>query len=193
VFICVHLWFFSAASSQFGLDTRPGGGIMPATMVRNDTEHQRGHGTQWTDNPGTQQFDQKHNPMLTVLRKLTVAWPLAILLLLPALTRAETAVQAWVQRYDSGSAKAVALDANNEVIVTGSPATIKYSSGGVPLWTNLYNGGSAYALAVDSNNDVSVTGSSATIKYSSGGLPLWTNLYTGGTAYALAGWTAATT
>jgi hypothetical protein len=39
--------------------------------------------------------------MQTNLRKLTVAWPLVIFLLLPALTRAETAVQAWVQR-DNG-------------------------------------------------------------------------------------------
>lgn len=33
-------------------------------------------------------------------RKLTVAWPMVIFLLLPALTRAETTVQAWVQRYN---------------------------------------------------------------------------------------------
>ena len=31
--------------------------------------------------------------MKTTLRKLTMAWPLAIFLLLPALTRAETAIQ----------------------------------------------------------------------------------------------------
>jgi CTP:phosphocholine cytidylyltransferase-like protein len=114
-----------------------------------------------------------------------------IFLLLPALTHAEVAVQAWLQCYNgpgnaSDQARAAAVDGSNNVIVTGASATVKYSSGGVPLWTNLYNGGSAYALAVDSNDDVSVTGSPATIKYSSGGVPLWTNLYTGGTAYAMA-------
>ena len=129
--------------------------------------------------------------MKRILRKLTVTWPLMIFLLLPALTHAEVAVQAWLQCYNgpgnaSDQARAAAVDGSNNVIVTGASATVKYSSGGVPLWTNLYNGGSAYALAVDSNDDVSVTGSPATIKYSSGGVPLWTNLYTGGTAYAMA-------
>ena len=65
-------------------------------MVRHDTEHQRGQGTQWTGNLGKQPFDRKVNPMKTALRKLTLAWPLVIFLLLPPLTRAETAVQAWV-------------------------------------------------------------------------------------------------
>jgi len=38
--------------------------------------------------------------MQTTFRKLTVAWPLVIFLLLPAPTRAETGVQAWVQTYN---------------------------------------------------------------------------------------------
>ena len=129
--------------------------------------------------------------MQTTLRKLTAAWPLVIFLLLPAFARAETAVQAWVQRYNgpgnaNDQARAVAADGSNNVIVTGASATTKYSSAGVSLWTNLYSGGSAYALAIDSNDDVSVTGSPATIKYTNGGLPLWTNLFAGGTAYAIA-------
>ncbi len=145
--------------------------------------------------------------MTTTFRKLPVAWPLVIFLLLPALTRAETAVQAWVQRYNGPGngedrATAMAVDASNSVIVTGYSigsgsaedySTIKYSSAGVPLWTNRYNGpgnGSdyAYAVAVDGSNNVIVTGYStgsgsshdyATIKYSSAGVPLWTNRYNG--------------
>ena len=156
--------------SQFCLDTGLGVGIMAATMVRHDTEHQRGQGTQWTGNLGKQPFDRKVNPMKTALRKLTLAWPLVIFLLLPPLTRAETAVQAWVQRYNGpgNEAYAVAVDGSNNVIVTGYSygsgssddyAIIKYSSAGVPLWTNLYNGpgigvNQAYAVAVDSSNNV---------------------------------------
>ena len=146
--------------------------------------------------------------MKTTFRTLTVAWPLVIFLLLPALTRAETAVQAWVQRYNGPGngddyATAVAVDGSNNVIVTGYSygaetsydyATIKYSSAGVPLWTNRYNGpgngdDDALAVAVDGSNNVIVTGYSywqrqrnydyATIKYSSAGVPLWTNRYNG--------------
>jgi hypothetical protein len=110
-------------------------------------------------------------------QKLTAAWPLVIFLLLPTLTRAETAVQAWVQRYNGpGNStdwpSAVAVDSSNEVIVTGISyrsgnfsdyATIKYSSAGMPLWTNRYNGpssqkNSATALALDGSNNVIVTG-----------------------------------
>jgi hypothetical protein len=92
--------------------------------------------------------------------------------LLPPLTRAETAVQAWVQRYNGPAnsldyAFAVAIDGSNNVIVTGISysssgsdyATIKYSGAGVPLWTNRYHGPGnsndlAYAVAVDSSNNV---------------------------------------
>jgi hypothetical protein len=77
------------------------------------------------DNPGKQQFDSKDNPMQTTLRKLTVASPLVIFLPLPALTRAETAVQARVQRYnglgnDDDGAYAAVVDSSNDVLVTGS-------------------------------------------------------------------------
>ena len=116
-------------------------------------------------------------------------------------------VPLWTNRYDGPAnyrdwAKAVAVDGNNDVIVTGYSygsgssgdyATLKYSSAGVPLWTNRYNGpgnghDEAYAVAVDGSNNVIVTGSSygsgssadyATIKYSSAGVPLWTNRYNG--------------
>jgi len=114
-------------------------------------------------------------------------------------------VPLWTNRYVGPAnwdayACAVAVDSNNNIIVTGYSydtgsssdyATIKYSSEGVPLWTNRYNGpgnGSDYAtaVAVDGSNNVIVTGWSpssgglyhyATVKYSSEGVPLWTNRY----------------
>jgi hypothetical protein len=101
-------------------------------------------------------------------------------------------VPLWTNRYNGPSnggdyAFAVAVDAGNNVIVTGYSdggkgnddyATIKYSSTGALLWANRYNGlgdGSdyAWALAVDRSGNVIVTGEShtgdnsafATIKY----------------------------
>ena len=117
-------------------------------------------------------------------------------------------VPLWTNRYNgpgngSDYARAIAVDSSNNVFVTGYStgsgsgydyATIKYSSGGVPLWTNRYNspGNSAdyaEAVAVDGSGNVFVTGYStigsgsgydyATIKYSSAGVPLWTNRYNG--------------
>jgi hypothetical protein len=133
--------------------------------------------------------------MQTTLRKLTMVWPLVIFLLLPALTRAETAVQAWVQRYNGpgngdDAAQAVAVDSGDNVIVTGYStgsgsgydyATIKYSSAGAPLWTKRYSGPwtrdhKAPAVAVDRSGNVIVTWHStgsggnndfATMKYGS--------------------------
>ncbi len=143
--------------------------------------------------------------MKTTLPRLTAAWALVIFLLLPVLARAETAVQAWVQRYNgpangADQATAVALDGSNNVIVIGYSwsgadydyATIKYSSAGVPVWTNRYTGPAgavsnvACVLAVDGSNNVLVStcsrGSSSarecvTLKYSGAGAPLWTNHY----------------
>jgi uncharacterized delta-60 repeat protein len=105
---------------------------------------------------------------------------LALILLLPAMTRGAPAVQAWIQRYDGPMASddyayAVTVDGSNNVIVTGwsynyygtyyDYATIKYSSAGAPLWTNRYNGNGpgngndqAVAVAVDGSNNVIVTG-----------------------------------
>ncbi len=120
-------------------------------------------------------------------------------------------VPLWTSRYtEPGNSEdrvsAVAVDGNNNVIVTGCSdsdpyypsvnydyLTIKYSSAGVPVWTNRYNGpGNDWdqpgGIAVDSNNDVVVTGytmgsgssqDATTIKYSSAGVPLWTNCYNG--------------
>jgi uncharacterized delta-60 repeat protein len=115
----------------------------------------------------------------------------SLLLLFPALMHAATAVQTWVQRYNGPGngddyAYAMAVDASNNVIVTGSSATVEYSSAGVPLWTNA-TGIICKAVAVDASNNVIVTGYSligssfdyVTIQYSSAGVPLWTNLYNG--------------
>jgi hypothetical protein len=116
-------------------------------------------------------------------------------------------VPLWTNRYDGPGhgedyGNAVAVDGSGNVIVTGHSlgsgtsydyATIKFSSGGVPLWTNRYNGpgngpDAAYSMAVDGSGNVIVTGRSsgsgshedyATIKYSGAGLPLWTNRYDG--------------
>jgi len=180
---------------------------MATTMVMNEPEHQRGCGTRRMGNQGRHQFDRKDHLIQRILRKFAAAWPLVLFVLLPALTHAETALQAWVQRYDgpgSGSdyAYAIAVDGSNNVIVTGytwdntgfyNYATIKYSASGLPLWTNRYNGPGngddvARAVAVDCDNNVIVTGWSlgngsssdyATLKYSSAGVPLWTNRYDG--------------
>ncbi len=143
----------------------------------------------------------------SIFRKPAVGVLLAVLVCLPpAHALAQTAVQAWVQCYNQTGfgfdvANAVAVDASNNVIVTGYSygigtfvdyATIKYSAAGVPLWTNRYNGPTNYdyatALVLDASNNVIVTGYSAgvgsgydyaTIQYSAAGAPLWTNRYNG--------------
>ncbi len=115
----------------------------------------------------------------------------------------------WTNRYDgpandSDWPYAVAVDASDNVYVTGESwggnpasggtamdyATIKYTSAGVPLWTNRYDGpendwDAPRALAVDASGNVVVTGSAyygngsafETVAYSNSGVPLWTNLY----------------
>lgn len=117
-----------------------------------------------------------------------------------------TGLPLWTNRYNGpgnsiDSAKAIAVDASGDVLVTGSSAalagfppnydylTIKYSSAGVALWTNRYQGPDsdyAEAIAVDNAGNVFVTGASvgnhydyATVKYSVSGLALWTNRYDG--------------
>jgi hypothetical protein len=128
-------------------------------------------------------------------------------LLVVASAQAQTAVQAWVQRYNgpgnySDVAADIAVDNNGNVFVTGYSydgypdyATIAYSNTGTPLWTNRYSGpgfsDSASAIAVNSDGNVFVTGFSensqtypynrdyATVAYSGAGIPLWTNRYNG--------------
>jgi len=133
-------------------------------------------------------------------------WLLLSLWLLSAgWIRADTAVQAWVQRYshvadsEDGAQKVVTDHAGNVIVagktderITGPDMlVIKYSGAGVALWTNRYNGpGNSHvnALAVDGSGNVFVTGYSpgsgssgdyATIAYSGAGVPLWTNRYNG--------------
>src|SRR5439155_24009326 len=140
----------------------------------------------------------------TTTRLATALWLMAL-----STTPAQTAVQAWVQRYngpgngyDQGTAMAV--DNTGNVFVTGSSfgsnydfVTIKYSNAGAPLWTNRYNGPRngddfANAIAVDNSGNVFVTGTSfdasrtsassgdyVTLGYSNAGAPLWTNRYHG--------------
>ena len=112
----------------------------------------------------------------------------------------------WTNRYGGPvngheQALALAVDSDGNAYVTGSStgsgsgtdfATIKYSSGGLPLWTNRYTGSgnsdeAARAIAVDDagrvyvagggNNFLSMSGFLVTIAYASNGIPLWTNRY----------------
>ncbi len=110
--------------------------------------------------------------------------------------------------YDSGGtndrAQAVAVDSNNNIIVTGRGSrpgyptatdfmTLKYDSNGNLLsgWPVFYNSGSndyAYGVAVDSSDNIIVAGYNTissnvnyyTIKYDSIGNPLWDATYDGG-------------
>jgi len=63
----------------------------------------------------------------------------------------------WERRYQGGfnRALAVGIDANNNVIVTGTAGTIKYLANGAAVWTNTV---SANALAVDAAGNAVVTG-----------------------------------
>lgn len=116
-------------------------------------------------------------------------------------------VQQWVARYDGSShdwdeAKALAVDASGNVLVTGRSegvgtasdfVTIKYTTDGVQVWAVRYNGpindaDEAVALAVDASGDVYVTGRSmgsdysmdyATIKYTADGVQAWVARYSG--------------
>lgn len=112
-------------------------------------------------------------------------------------------VPLWTNRYNGPAssedyASALAVDVGGNVIVTGFSynglsydyATIKYSSGGLPLWTNCYNGSGngtdlARAIVADGSGNAFVTGASyangysgyLTIKYSNDGVSLWTNRF----------------
>ena len=95
---------------------------------------------------------------------------------------APNGTQLWAARYDSttsptGTPEAMAIDASNCVIVTGSAVTIKYDSNGNQLWTAPYAG---TALATDSNVNVYVAGFSknfGTAKLTPQGSNVWLTTY----------------
>ncbi len=81
----------------------------------------------------------------------------------------------WEKAYNgpsSENAYGVAVDSQNNIIVTGSSGTIKYDPSGTPLWPGAI-GISGNGVAVDSQNNIIVTGSSGTMKYDPSGTPLW--------------------
>jgi len=81
----------------------------------------------------------------------------------------------WSKIYDSGGADyayGVALDSQNNSIVTGNSNTIKYDPNGNELWPApiAFPGN---GVANDLQNNIIVTGSSGTMKYDPNGNPLW--------------------
>jgi len=115
-------------------------------------------------------------------------------------------VEQWVAPYDSprqnsGDAKAMLVDTQGNVYVTGDSegassddyATVKYNSEGVEQWVARYDGPGhhldrASALALDTQGNVYVTGGSygkwtrfdyATVKYDSEGVEQWVARYNG--------------
>lgn len=113
----------------------------------------------------------------------------------------------WSRRYAGGlssyyQAKALAVDTNGHVIVTGSTfaanfsayslTTIKYAgTNGLPLWTNIYTSpypnGSPRAIVADRNADVIMTGYVPTYAIGSGHWDYFTIKYSGATGQSL--WT----
>jgi len=120
-------------------------------------------------------------------------------------------VQQWAARYDglahrNDHPKALALDANGNIYVTGwsvnannngDYATVKYNPTGIQQWVArydgpLHNGEQANALTIDGSGHVYVTGYSfglqgyedyATIKYNSAGTQQWIARYNGPANY----------
>ena len=127
----------------------------------------------------------------------------AFLPFLSAVCDAEQVREEWVVTYNDGNvATAIALDAAENVYITGSSkgdfCTIKYDLYGNQLWVGSYDGMGrglygegdiATAIAVDAAGNVYVAGGSyregsyyedlTTIKYDSNGKQLWVTKYNG--------------
>ncbi|MBD3287131.1 hypothetical protein GF338_12435, partial [candidate division WOR-3 bacterium] len=99
----------------------------------------------------------------------------------------------WTASYDGpvsdeDLAKAIAVDGEGNVYVTGSSigiwtngyATVKYNSEGIQQWVSRYEDGASVAIAIDDACNVFVTGSRATVKYNTSGEEQWVN--SGGTS-----------
>jgi len=102
---------------------------------------------------------------------------------------------AWVRRYNepgdsSDIAKAVAIDRNGNVYVTGTSGTIKYDNKGTQLWVGEWGG---FEIAIDNSDNICVTGSILdtithdnyithdyiTVKYYPNGDTAWVRIYKG--------------
>ena len=75
-----------------------------------------------------------------------------------------TGAQQWAARFDSApgtndQVRALAVDGNGNVYVTGTTKTLKYDGNGAVQWEAPYG---ARALALDPNGDVCITGFSST-------------------------------
>lgn len=116
-------------------------------------------------------------------------------------------VPAWTQYFNgpangNDEAKAIGVDANGNVYVTGTTTgngttnditTLKYSSSGVLQWSQVYNSAlngidDAADMAVDASGNVYVTGTTigsgtaknfVTIKYSTAGAQQWVQIFNG--------------
>jgi uncharacterized delta-60 repeat protein len=139
--------------------------------------------------------------------KVQIFFLLFVLLLLQSSFITARVQEEWVARYngpgnDGDQARAIALDAEGNVYVTGESigvgtdldyATIKYDSDGKEVWVARYNGPAngrdeARAIALDAEGYVYVTGLSfgvgtnldyATIKYDPEGKEVWVARYNG--------------
>ncbi len=96
----------------------------------------------------------------------------------------------WEQRYTGTNnifdiPSGVAVDRNNDVVVTGSTGTMKYSgTNGALLWEQ--HDQSGWRLALDASNNVVVTGIYGTIKYAAAdGAHLWQQPTNRGLAVAI--------
>jgi len=93
----------------------------------------------------------------------------------------------WQVTFDEFEVRAIAVDSNDNIIVTGYEYIAKYDSAGNELWTIEYPG-PGYAdfrgVGVDSNNNIIVAGEDGSpdddvliVKYTPNGTMLWARMY----------------